>query len=120
MDCIAEYRTGRKGMTPRFLRCLRIDDHPPYGEDDIASQLKLRIEDLTRWYDFCKQLADPTHNLGSRVLSIDCNFQADTSGRWFPWTVEHPERYDEFASDPDCVTSVGRTDLMILVRIPGC
>jgi hypothetical protein len=66
-------------MTPRKLRYLRINDRlpPPYGDETL--KLPVVTIELTRWYDFCRDISRGK-TWSCELMTIDFNFKDDPSG----------------------------------------
>jgi|GEM_PF-4285850 len=93
-------------IKPRPLRYLRLNDNPPYEQDDLTLELPVEVIDLEEWFEFCQKLSQDHNYLaqnrreeGDRdtgrflhhknaweceLLTIDFNFKDDQSGPWFP------------------------------------
>src|SRR5437588_12774388 len=86
-------------MKPRRLEYLRVDDDPPEEwADDAKSELPVKIVDLTRWFEFCKDLSD--QKLWKfELLTIDFNFDKDVSGPWYP-SPGKAKSENNFIGDP--------------------
>src|SRR5712691_3906743 len=86
-------------MRPRFLRYLRVNDEPPLVRNDLVLQLPVTTEDLTRWLDFCKDVANQKL-WDFELMTIDFNFRSDDSTPWFPFLGQDPNIYNaDFLSD---------------------
>jgi hypothetical protein len=102
-------------MRPRLLKYLRVNDEPPTSWDDLAQKLPVEIDNLTRWFDFCGDLAHQ-RLWEYELLTIDFNFKSDPSGPWFPLPGQDPKVYNaDFLTDPalaqlrwsDCLNDIG-------------
>jgi Stage II sporulation protein E (SpoIIE) len=86
-------------MKPRPLRYLRVTDEPPNTFDDLTLELPVEVDDLGRWFEFCKELSQQ-RLWEYELLTLDFNFKADTSGPWFPLYGQDPQFYNaDFLKD---------------------
>lgn len=112
-------------IKPRFLRYLRLNDEPPNEQDDLTIDLPVEVIDLGQWFDFCQKLSRQhrdakestrgVRNLDMQsflhhekawdyeLLTIDFNFRKDTSGPWFPRSMDSDPREEnaDFLADPN-------------------
>jgi hypothetical protein len=86
-------------MTPRKLECLRINDKLPDQALDDIQHFPLKIIEVDRWYNFCKDIANRKLKLGELML-IDFNFKDDNSGPWIPLPGrDDPAKHNTFFGD---------------------
>jgi serine phosphatase RsbU (regulator of sigma subunit) len=88
-------------MKPRNLRYLRVNDEQPNINDDLTIELPIDVDELRKWFEFCKDLARQKL-WGYELLTLDFNFKSDTSGPWFPLFGHDPKDYNaDFLNDPN-------------------
>ena len=88
-------------MKPRRLSYLRVNDKVPNEWGDLVKRsLPVKVNDLSYWFSFCKDLA-AQRLLDYELLTIDINFSEDSSGPFFPFLNLDPKIYNkEFLADP--------------------